>query len=181
MGRPASKSTEILNSFKGAERAMTSPMRKICSTSLFAVFLLATPFLAGAQQKAVPATLRQSSNSVPTNETVLQGTVVSYTENSTGAPLGAHVVIQTSSGEVDVHLGNAAILKANNISLSAGDSVRITGSSTPYGEGTFFAARILQKGSQSAVLRNARGIPLRSAQTRAAVRAAGIQAQGGPR
>ncbi len=32
----------------------------------------------------------------------MQGTVVSFAENSSAAPLGAHVVIQTATGQVDV-------------------------------------------------------------------------------
>src|SRR5262249_11918829 len=64
----------------------------------------------------------------PANHTVVQATVVSFTANSAVAPLGAHVLVETSSGTVDVHLGKAALLKQANISLSPGDSVRIAGS-----------------------------------------------------
>ena len=116
--------------------------------------------LAIAQQKT-PTTLRRGGASTA-NDTVVQGTVVSFTANSAVAPLGAHVLVETSSGTVDVHLGKAALLKQANISLSPGDSVRIAGSSVAFGDGTIFAARILEKGVQSVTLRNGRGIPLGS-------------------
>jgi hypothetical protein len=114
-----------------------------------------------AQQKPV-STLRQPNPSA-VNDTVLEGTVVSYTEDSATAPIGAHVVVQTSSGNIDVHLGKAALVKQSGISLREGDSVRIVGSSVPFAGGTIFAARILQKGAQSVTLRNSRGIPLSNA------------------
>src|SRR5258708_29360726 len=41
----------------------------------------------------------------------LQGTVLNFTENSQTAPLGAHVLLQTSAGNVDVHLGDARFLR----------------------------------------------------------------------
>jgi hypothetical protein len=66
------------------------------------------------------------------------------------------------SGQVDVHLGNAKLLEANHLTLNAGDSVRIVGENVVLGDGsTFFAARIIQKGTQALALRSVRGFPLR--------------------
>src|SRR5262249_24110844 len=107
----------------------------VLAVGVFAV-LFFTVSSASAQQKT-PATLRRPSN-VVANDTVLEGTVVSFTANSTVAPLGAHVVVQTSSGSVDVHLGKMALLKESGISLVAGDAVRIAGSSISYGDSTIF-------------------------------------------
>jgi len=141
-----------------------------------AVLFLASS-VASAQQKT-PSTLRQTANTVA-NDTVLEGTVVSYTANSNAPPLGAHVVVQTSSGSVDVHLGKAALLKQSNISLEPGDAVRIAGSSIIVANGTVFAARVLQKGNQSVTLRSNRGIPLGSIPR--SVTGSAPQIQGSPR
>ena len=133
-------------------------MRLCLSSAASAGLLLSTPF-SGAQQKQ--STVAQANISYElSRETILQGTVVSFTANSKIAPLGSHVTIQTASGIVDVHLGNEAMLKSNDIFLAPGDSVRIVGESQQYGAGSFFAARVLQKGSQSVTLRNSNGIPL---------------------
>lgn len=113
-----------------------------------------------AQQKVQDTSQRNPAYSVA-RETPLQGTVVSYTPSSPVAPLGPHVVLQTASGEVDVHLGNAKLLEVNHFSISAGDPIRILGESIPFGNGTQFVARVIQKGNQSLVLRSARGFPLR--------------------
>ena len=95
-----------------------------------------------------------------TRETVLQGTVVKYTEAATEAPLGPHAMIQTGSGVVDVHLGNARLLQANHLSLAGGDTVRIVGENILVGTKTQFVARLIQKGSQVVTIRSTRGFPL---------------------
>jgi hypothetical protein len=137
---------------------MKLKIRMCVGSAAFVALLFSTPF-SGAQQKPTPVPQANISYEL-SRETILQGTVVSFTANSKIAPLGSHVTIQTASGIVDVHLGNEALLKSNNIFLETGDSVRILGEKQPYGSGSFFAARVLQKGSQSVSLRNSNGIPL---------------------
>ena len=127
------------------------------SASLAGILLF--PGFSGAQQKQVPVAQASISYDL-SRETVLEGTVVSFTSNSKIPPLGSHVTMQTASGPVDVHLGSEALLKSNDIFLAAGDAIRIVGENQPYGGGSFFAARVLQKGSQSVTLRNSNGIPL---------------------
>jgi hypothetical protein len=115
-----------------------------------------------AQQKAQGAPQQMRAYDI-SREVSLQGTVVSFTENSSAPPLGPHVAVQTASGQVDVHLGDARLLKANHLSLAAGDSIRIVGENVPNETGTQFFARIIQKGSQTLTLRSTRGFPLRPA------------------
>ena len=117
---------------------------------------------AGAQQAKTSDLASLQSYSV-SREVSLVGTVVKYDPASSVVPVGAHLLIQTASGQVDVHLGNAKLLTANNLTLNAGDSVRIVGETLALdNNSTFFAARILQKGNQAVSLRSVRGFPLRS-------------------
>lgn len=142
---------------------MRRKIQMILGCAACAGALLAAPF-SDAQQKQ--ASVAQASISYDlSRETVLQGTVVSFTPSSQVPPLGSHVMIQTASGLVDVHLGNPTVLKRNDMILAAGDSVRIAGEDQRYGSGSFFAARVLEKGSQSVTLRNSRGIPVSSKRT----------------
>jgi hypothetical protein len=126
---------------------------------------------AAAQQKQAQTTAPQNEAYEVSRETVLQGTVVNYTADSSTAPLGAHVTVQTTSGVVDVHLGNAQLLDANHFSLAAGDSVRIVGENLAYGQGTQFFARLIEKGGQSVALRSVRGFPLRPKATSGSTKA----------
>jgi hypothetical protein len=125
-------------------------------------------WLAGAILFSVTASGQQKAQIVPqknqaydvSRESVLQGSVLTYTAAATAAPLGAHLTVQTSSGVVDVHLGNAQLLTANHFSLASGDSVRITGENVAYGTSTQFLARVIQKGNQALTVRSVRGFPL---------------------
>jgi len=102
-----------------------------------------------------------------TQETVVEGTVLSYTAESATPPIGAHLILQTAAGAIDVHLGAARFLQANNFSLATGDSVRVVGVKSDTRQGAVFLVRVIQKGGQSLVLRTANGAPLFVARTRA--------------
>ncbi len=106
-----------------------------------------------------------------TQETVVEGTVLSYTAESATPPIGAHFVLQTAAGAIDVHLGAASFLQANHFSLAKGDSVRVVGASSATRQATVFLVRVIQKAGQSLVLRTAKGAPL----SLAGARALGVQ------
>ena len=127
-----------------------------------------------AQQKAQSASPRWQAYDI-NREGSLQGTVVSYTPAAAVPPLGAHVIMQTSSGVVDVHLGNAKLLEANHFTLSPGESIRISGENVALGTSNQYVARVIQKGSQSLVLRSPRGFPL-VPMVKGAGKAANVQA-----
>jgi hypothetical protein len=137
---------------------MKLKIRLYLGSAAFAGALLSAIF-AGAQQQ--PTAVAQASFSYDSShEMQIQGTVVSFTRGSEVAPIGPHATIKTSSGIVDVQLGNADRLKINNVSLAAGDLVKIVGANHNYGNGNVFLARVLQKGNQTVTLRNSKGIPL---------------------
>ena len=139
-------------------------LMRTSSVFLAAAFLLSA--VAGGQQ------VRQKAQSTKpaydlTRDTVLEGTVLKYTENSSLPPLGAHVTVQTSSGPVEVHLGDARFLKFHMFTLTEGSSVKITGQNLSYGRGAMFFARIIQQGGQALALRSVDGAPLWLAGARA--------------
>jgi hypothetical protein len=118
----------------------------------------------GAQQASQSNThLHQSYD--PGREVTLLGTVVKFETASSLPPIGAHLLLQTTSGQVDIHLGNARLLEANHFELHAGDNVRIIGEELAYGDGSIFAARIVQKGVQAVAVRNTHGAPTSPAAT----------------
>lgn len=112
-----------------------------------------------------PCDLRLLRTYDASREVSLVGTVVKYESASALPPIGAHVTVQTASGPVGVHLGNAKVLVANHLELNPGDSVRIVGEPMALGDGTYFAARIVQKGTLAVAVRNARGFLLTPAST----------------
>ncbi len=141
---------------------------KLTIRSVLLILMLASSlafcFSASAQQAMSSDTRLLQSYDV-NREISLIGTVVKYETASIIPPMGAHVTVQTASGQVDVHLGNARVLQANHLQLNAGDNVRIVGEPMALGEGTYFAARIVQKGTQAIAVRNTKGLPLTPAST----------------
>jgi hypothetical protein len=93
-------------------------------------------------------------------ESVINGKIVEYSAASSTPPLGAHISLQTGSGMIEVHAGNAKLIQASDISLQAGDSVSITGETVQFGNSSVFVARVIQKGSQSVAVRSKNGVPL---------------------
>jgi hypothetical protein len=122
----------------------------------------------GAQERHAPVSWASRPTAYDVSrETTLQGTVVSYTEESSRAPIGARVTVQTARGPVDVHLGPASYLHSNHFSLSAGDAVRFVGVNISANANNVFLARIAQKGTQALALRSPRGFLLATSATRA--------------
>lgn len=91
------------------------------------------------------------------NDVVLQGTVLKYTENSATPPIGTHVLLQTSSGNVDVHLGDARLLHLTKLSITPGCNIRFVGQMNTEGSKQIFLARLVQVGSQVLAVRNEHG------------------------
>jgi hypothetical protein len=94
------------------------------------------------------------------NDVALQGTILSYTENSQTPPIGTHVLLRTASGNQDVHLGDARLLHLAKMTLSPGMSVRFVGQPQTVGKSSVFLARLVQVGGQVLAVRSDRGLPL---------------------
>ncbi len=129
----------------------------LLGTSVWAQQLADRPKQAPARSLAYDAT----------EETVMEGTVLSYSAEAANPPIGAHLLLQTANGPVDLHLGAASYLQANHFSLAKGDSVRVVGVSSAKRQGSIFLVRVIQKGGQSLILRTTKGAPLSLAGARA--------------
>jgi len=130
---------------------------------LLTLIAISFPFAAFAQN---PQASRAAITYDPAREVSLIGTVQSFTPASQTPPLGAHLLLQTTKGPVDVHLGDARLLAASQFTIRPGDTLRIIGEELSYANGTQFFARILQKGTQVLAVRSPRGIPLSYARPR---------------
>ena len=133
------------------------------------MLFLASTGVAFAQRpgaNAVPAKPAAGSYDIA-KDVSLQGTVVKYTENSQNPPIGAHVLLQTAAGNVDVHLGDARLLHLNKLSITQSSSVRFVGQMRTVGQNSVFLARLVQVGAQVVAVRSDHGLPLALAGVRA--------------
>jgi hypothetical protein len=133
-----------------------TPRTRSCIGTAWLCFSLLLAVAASAQQK--PDDLKAGYD--PGREVQLVGSVTSFVADSKAGPLGAHVVVQTSAGLVNVHVGTAKFLQLNHLTLTSGDTIRVVGESFTSGSNTVFLARILQKGTQAVAVRSSRGMPL---------------------
>ena len=152
---------------------MKHNIRKTIGRAALAVAIL-LPSASGAQQRNATVSSRPIAYDVA-RETIIQGVVIGYTEDSSEPPMGAHVAVQTGSATVDVHLGPAAYLRSNHFSLSVGDPVRFVGVSISTKKGNVFLARLMQNGKQALALRSPNGFLLAATAARALPQAAGTQ------
>ncbi len=151
-------------------------MKPLIRTSIRSSWLAAAVFL------SITASAQQQWPSLhagydPTREINLVGTVSAVVANSKTGPLGAHVIVQTSAGPVDVHVGSTKFLELNSLSLASGDNVRVIGEGFSVGPDSVFLARIVQKGTKAVAVRSPKGMPLWPAGARAL--AAKAPSQGG--
>jgi hypothetical protein len=139
-----------------------NPTIRLVVPSFILAGALSFCFSAGAQQ-STQLDLRRLQSYELSRELSVVGTVIKYEPASSVAPMGVRLLLQTASGPLDVHLGNAKLLQASHLDLNPGDNVRVVGESLALGGGTYFAARIVQKGTQAVAVRNAKGFPFNSA------------------
>jgi hypothetical protein len=134
-------------------------MKRVLQWSWMATALV-TFCVAASSVSAQTAPQADASQYQVGREVTIVGTVSSVVENSKTGPLGTHVMVQASSGLVDVHVGSAKYLSMNKLNLKTGDSVRIIGENFATGSDTVFFARIVQDGTAAVAVRSPRGMPL---------------------
>lgn len=152
-------------------------MKRKNRSLLGAGWLCVSLLVAGAASAQVKTNELRSSAYDPGREVNLVGTVTKFVANSETGPVGAHLIVQTAGGAVDVHVGSQKFLQLNKMTLSSGDMVRIIGESFTNGPNTVFLARIVQKGTQAVAVRSVHGMPLWPSGQRALD--AGKKTQGG--
>lgn len=124
---------------------------------LFALFAIHSPRVAA--QNRVPRT-RMVPLYDAAHEVTLQGTVKEVmAKPAAGSPLGMHMIVATSSGDVDAHLGLLSVKAASDAGLVPGATVEVVGAMAQVGGRNLLLVRKLNVGSQTIEIRNERGIP----------------------
>ncbi len=95
-------------------------------------------------------------------EIKVQGTIQKIETGGTTAPIGTHILIQTSQGVVDAQLGFGSAAAPASLGVSEGASVTVLGMMQAQGGNNVMLARVLTTSSRVFVLRSERGIPVRA-------------------
>lgn len=143
----------------------------LLSCALVAIFL---PFITNAQSTGSESAMASPAYDL-NKEIKIDGTIDKIETNSSGGPIGTHLVVISGQGVVDVHLGASAAVTAKNLGLAVGESVHVTGMMASIGGNPVLLARILTTSNHIYVLRNEHGAPIRSLMPRGAASSANSQ------
>ena len=146
--------------------------------------VLAPPSLLAQRPHGTPTSAAAPAGSYNiANDVSFQGIVLSYTGNSTTPPIGTHVVLQTGSGNVEGHLGDARLLQQAKLNLTPGTKVRLVGQFETVGSSNIFLVRLVQVGTQVVAVRSNQGLPLSPSGSRGKANSKTVSAdqQGGAR
>lgn len=138
---------------------------KSISIFLFAVMILfAGQAFAQVQQKTKTkkATGYYRMYDTATVET-LKGTVASVEKivqtNRRGRNYGVHVMLNTGTESIPVHLGPSWFLDKQDVKIQKGDSIEVTGSRITYNDKPAIVAAVVTKESGTLKLRDDKGFP----------------------
>jgi hypothetical protein len=73
---------------------------------------------------------------------------------------GVHLVLDTPSGGVEVHVGPAWFVSSKNVTFTNGDTLTVVGSQVTMAGRKVVIAREVRKGEQVLTLRDTSGVPL---------------------
>jgi hypothetical protein len=137
-----------------------------------AIILL--PFSASAQSVATSSAMASPAYDL-NKEIKIDGTIDKIETNTSGGPIGTHLLVISAEGTVDVHLGASMAVTAKNLGLSVGESIHVTGMMASISGNSVLLARILTTSNHIYVLRNEHGVPIRSLMPRSAASPANSQ------
>lgn len=124
--------------------------------SLLAISVLAVPSYAGntVPPKRVATVPRYNVS----KEVTLEGTIRSVVSKPTvGMALGTHLMLATSKGPVDAHIGDFVFKGSHPLSVAAGQSVKVTGAMTTIKNKEIFLVRTIDTGGHLTTVRTAHG------------------------
>jgi hypothetical protein len=134
---------------------------KLLSVGIVIVGVAAAAYAQGGMR-------RGGGNYNPATEATLTGTVdeVKNLPSPGRGGGGLHLVLSTSTGPIDVHVGPASFVSSRNVTFAKGEAVTVVGSKVKIEGQEALIAREIKKGDQVLTLRDAKGFPLWSGRGR---------------
>jgi hypothetical protein len=118
---------------------------------------------ANAQDAATAGASASGSQAViydVSKEITVSGPISKIETLSSGEFFGSHISVESSQGDVDVHLGAASVAKY--LALTQGQSVELVGMMANVNGQNVFLARKLSTDGKTFTLRSTKGVPVRT-------------------
>ena len=109
-----------------------------------------------------PKRALQPSRYDVSKEVTIEGTIQSVVKKPTaGMMLGEHLMLSTSKGTVDAHVGGYVMAHPGLLPVSIGQSVKVVGVMTTINHREVFLVRTVEAGARTTQVRNIHGFLLR--------------------
>jgi hypothetical protein len=94
-------------------------------------------------------------------EATYKGTVEEIRQHDRAgmAGTGTHLIVKSGDQTLDVHLGPADFLAAQQMTFANGDQIEVTGSKVKFDDAEAIIAREVKKGDKTLTLRDSQGVP----------------------
>ncbi len=96
----------------------------------------------------------------PATETTVSGVVTEVSDFAcpvSEGEMGAHLMLQTAKGVVQVHLAPARIMRGQKLSFAPGDQLQVVGSRARMLGRSDFIAREIKRGNETLIFRDPKG------------------------
>jgi|HubBroStandDraft_6_1064221.scaffolds.fasta_scaffold125806_2 hypothetical protein len=134
---------------------MRNKLGGFCLLTAFVIMSFAAPLHAGKTAfKRTVTTPRYDVSKEVTLEGTIQGVVKKPTA---GSMLGTHLMVSTSKGTIDAHIGGFVTRGPHAYSPAAGQSVKIVGVMTTINHKEVFLTRTIEEGTRTVQVRNEHG------------------------
>ena len=135
---------------------MRNKLGGFCLLTALVITLLAAPLNAGTS-KTFKRTVVAPRYEV-SKEVTLEGTIQSVVKKPTpGSMLGTHLMVSTSKGTVDAHIGFFVTRGPHAYTPTVGESVKIVGVTTTINHKEIFLTRTIETGSRTVQVRTKTG------------------------
>ena len=137
-------------------------MRQVSKLILFVLAIGIFSVTAAVAQSVSPSSESSMAPYDLSKEIKVQGTIQKIETDGATGPIGTHILVQTSQGVVNAHLGFGSATTSANLGISDGASVTVIGMMQSRAGNSVLLARVLTTSSRVFVLRTERGIPVRA-------------------
>ena len=127
---------------------------------VFAVAVLAVLLLVVGGEFYRPVRGQGAALYNPANETIMKGVVQQATEFTcpvSEGEVGDHLMLKTSEGLVEIHLGPARIMRSQQVKFSPGDQIEVVGAKLRVRGNDDLIAREITRGNETLVFRDHAG------------------------
>jgi hypothetical protein len=135
-------------------------LSSILSGVMFAVVVVVVLLLIMGVHFQKPPSAQGAALYDPATETIVRGVVTDVSDFTcpvSEGEMGSHLMLQTSTGVIQVHLAPARIMRGQKLSFARGDQLEVVGSRARMLGKNDLIAREIKRGNETLIFRDPQG------------------------